>query len=94
MEMAYGRQTFYRSRVHIWNSYFTSFSSCSPSGTLNPTHASRASCTALFHLLSSFTKSGMKTSHSKPGEMMRVNRMRSTTDEDVVVVVDSARLSV
>jgi len=58
------------------------FSSCSPSATSKPTHASNASCAALFHPSPTFVvpkKSGMKTSHSSnAGVRMRVSKMRST----------------
>ena len=36
-------------RTHIWNSYFTPFSSCSPSATSNPTQSCNAACVDLVH---------------------------------------------
>ena len=66
--------------VHNWNSYWMPFSSWTPSGTLNPTHFSKSSWDPLFHASLPVRSriswnSGMKTSHSKAGERMRVRRM-------------------
>ena len=70
----------YCSRTHIWNSYFTPFSSCSPWGTSNPTHSSNSACVDLFQCVASeVRKSGMSTSHSlNSGERIRVSKTRST----------------
>jgi hypothetical protein len=68
-------------RNHIWNSYLTPFSSCSPSGTSKPTHFFKASCDALFHSTPSFLfrkKSSKNTSQSMSVERTLVSNTRST----------------
>jgi len=70
--------------VHIWNSYSTPFSFCTPSGTLNPAQACKFSWDARVQLppaAASDRKSGMKVSQSSnAGERMRVSRTRSTNE--------------
>ena len=84
----------YCSRTHIWNSYFTPFSSCSPSATSNPAHSSNSACVDFRHCVTSEArKSGMNTSHSlNSGERMRVSKTRSTVGsvEDIGSARDSA----
>ena len=76
-------------RVHIWNSYLTPFSSCTPSGTSTPTHSLNSPYDALLQGLcpspnSPCSKSGMNTSQpSNDGDRMRVRRIRSTNEADV-----------
>lgn len=70
-------------RVHIWNSYCTPFSSCTPRGTSNPTQFWSSSWVHLDHLAiaasSAFKKSGRNTSHSSnEGDTIRVKMTLST----------------
>jgi len=71
-------------RTHIWNSYFMPFSSCSPSGTSNPTQSCNAACVDCVHSSDlSLQKSWKNVSHSlNSGERMRVSSMRSSPGSD------------
>ena len=60
------------------------FSSCSPSGTSNPTQSCNAACVDRVHSSDfSLQKSGKNVSHSlNSGERMRVSSMRSSPGSD------------